>query len=129
MNKILIPILASILLLGVIAYSPISFADDDDDDDDGFDVVLSGGDFDDDCFEEDDDDTIRIGIHQKIAHVLDDSDDDDDDDRDARDDDDDDDDEPCVPEPPAQPSIDPTEGGLACPFTITVPREEYHKVT
>jgi len=29
-----IPVLASILVLGVIAYSPISFADDDDDDDD-----------------------------------------------------------------------------------------------
>ena len=75
----LVPVLASILILGVFAYSPISFADDDDDDDDFDDNPCTsqsppaeppggGG-------------TggvglgVSVGIHGTIAHVLDDDDD------------------------------------------------------
>jgi len=93
-----VPIIASILILGVLTVSPFAIADDDDDDDDnpcGIPQPPTGGSggF-----------GVSVGVYGTIAHPLDDDDDDDDardDDDDARDDDDDarddDDDNPCPP--------------------------------
>jgi len=98
MNKIIIPVLASVLILGIFSISPISFADDDDDDDDdnpcGIPQPPTGGSggF-----------GVSVGVYGTIAHPLDDDDDDDDDD--ARDDDDDDDDNPCPNTPPTIGSV------------------------